>query len=175
MVREQEEALSDIFGKVRFVYRKYLDFTRTDSDGLREIVRRLTNAAFRFNLFVITDYGGRSGRERILGHTEQAIAAAFQTFGGVDPHPHPFQKAAVILRGINQGHPFSDANKRTGFLTAWYYPEKVGYPKPESIPVDEVAEFCRKISANELGDINEIATQLASFWKETTTFPSIEE
>ncbi|MBI4491217.1 MAG: Fic family protein [Chloroflexi bacterium] len=34
--------------------------------------------------------------------------------------PDPFEKAAMLLRGITQGHPFYNGNKRTGFLPAAY-------------------------------------------------------
>src|SRR5215212_7309335 len=54
------------------------------------------------------------GAVRDRGLVEQAVAAAFQTYVGVDPHPGPFDKAAMPLRGITQGHRFNDGNKRTG-------------------------------------------------------------
>jgi death-on-curing protein len=58
---------------------------------------------------------------RAPGLVEQVVAGAFHTFGGDDPHPGPFDKAAMLLRGITQGHPFTDGNKRTGILVASYY------------------------------------------------------
>jgi prophage maintenance system killer protein len=36
----------------------------------------------------------------------------------------------MLLRGITQGHPFNDGNKRTGFLLATYYLNLVGIRPP---------------------------------------------
>jgi death-on-curing protein len=87
----------------------------------------------------LTEYGGRVGAERQPGLVEQVVAAAFQTFAGQDPHPTPFEKAAMLVRGITQGHPFQDANKRTGFLVASYYLAQMGY---------ELIAPCRKPSSS---------------------------
>ncbi|CAN5831438.1 hypothetical protein BH23CHL2_BH23CHL2_10860 [soil metagenome] len=81
-------------------------------------MRLLTAAATYFNILVVADFGGRRGPARDARLVEQVVGAAFQTFEGVDPHPGPFDKAAMLLRGITQGHPFNDGNKRTGFLLA---------------------------------------------------------
>lgn len=55
---------------------------------------------------------------RSRGLVEQVVGAAFQTFERIDPHADPFERAAMRLRGVTQGHPFGDGNKRTGFLLA---------------------------------------------------------
>ncbi len=128
-------------------------------------MRLLTAAASYFNILAVTDFGGRSGAVRGEGLVEQAVGAAFQTFAGTDPHPGPFEKAAMLLRGITQGHPFSDGNKRTGFLLAAYYLSQVGHPWPPRLPEDEVIEFCLRVSAGEIRDVNEIAAGLRTFWE----------
>ena len=117
----------------------------------------------------MTESGGRVGPEREPGLVEQVVAAAFQSFGGVDPHPQPFDKAAMLLRGIIQGHPFHDANKRTGFLTAYYYLRQMGYELIEPFPEDEVVAFCTRISAGQLRDVEEIARALPHWWKPAAT------
>ncbi len=61
-------------------------------------------------MLAVGDYGGRIGPVRADGLVEQVVAAAFQTFEGTDPHPGVFEKAAMLLRGITQGHPFNDGN-----------------------------------------------------------------
>lgn len=70
----------------------------------------------------------------------------------------------MLLRGIIQGHPFYDGNKRTGFLVAAYFLELVGYPPPEPLPVDDVVQLCLAISAGAIRDIAVIAHQLQRLW-----------
>jgi prophage maintenance system killer protein len=117
----------------------------------------------------LTEFGGRVAPEREPGLVEQVVAAAFQSFGGVDPHPQPFDKAAMLLRGIIQGHPFHDANKRTSFLTAYYYLRQMGYELIEPFSEDEVVAFCTRISAGQLRDVEEIARALPHWWKPAAT------
>lgn len=104
-----------------FFYTEDLDFAETDSESVDAIVRRLTDAAFIFNLLAITEFGGRSGRERELGLVSLKIAAAFHSWDGEDLYSDPFDKAAALLDGIVHGHPFEDGNKRTGFLITYFY------------------------------------------------------
>lgn len=95
---------------------------------------------------------------------EQVVASAFQTFGSYDPHPDPFDKAAMLLRGITQGHPFTDGNKRTGFLMAVYYLKVMGYPIPYHAYNDHVVDFCVRVSAGDIRDAQEIAGELQRLW-----------
>src|SRR5262245_29981484 len=125
--------LAGLLDRLVFVLREPLDPWRTDPESIRALVRVLTAAAVYFNALVVADFGGRPGPARGEGLVEQVLAAAFQGFGGVDPHPSPFEKAAMLLRGITQGHPFNDGNKRTGFLLAAYYLELVGIEFPERL------------------------------------------
>jgi prophage maintenance system killer protein len=92
------------------------------------------------------------------------VGAAFQTFGGTDPHPAPFNKGAMPLRGITQGHPFADGNKRTGFLLAAHYLDLVGYPYPPRLPIGATVALCLRVSAGEVRDIDRIAHGLARRW-----------
>ena len=75
----------------------------------------------------------------------------------------------MLLRGIIQGHPFHDANKRTGFLTAYYYLRQMGYELIEPFPEEEVGAFCTRISAGQLRDVEEIARALPTWWKPAAT------
>lgn len=95
---------------------------------------------------------------------EHVIGAAFQTYEGEDPHPDRFDKAAMLLRGITQGHPFNDGNKRTGFLVAAYYLQQVGFPVPSALPEDETVDLCLCISAGEIRDVGMIAVRLRGLW-----------
>ncbi|HZS91382.1 MAG TPA: Fic family protein [Chloroflexota bacterium] len=161
---EAPPELSDLLDQIAFFLAQPLDFTSTDPETTETKVRILTAAAFYFNMLSVREFGGRLGAPRDHGLVEQVVAAAFQTFGGVDPHPGPFDKAAMLLRGITQGHPFNDGNKRTGFLVAAYFLELMGYPSPDTLPVDAVVAFCLAVSAGDLRDVEAIAEKLWQFW-----------
>jgi len=105
------------------------------------------------------------GGERQPGLVEQVVAAAFQTFAGVDPHPDPFAKAAMLVRGITQGHPFQDGNKRTGFLVASYYLAQMGYELIEPSPESAIVDLAIAVSSGRLRDVAQIATALRPFYR----------
>ena len=71
----------------------------------------------------------------------------------------------MLLRGITQGHPFTDGNKRTGFLVAIYYLDRVGFMLQPSLSRAEVVSFCRRVSAGEVRDLHTIAAALRA-WTE---------
>lgn len=152
---------AELLGQLRFVLNEPVDFTRTGSESTPGKVRLLAAAATCFNILTVSEHGGRLGPIREPGLVEQVIAAAFQTFADIEPHPTAFDKAAMLLRGITQGHPFQDGNKRTGFLTANYYLARVGYELRRDLDKSEVITFCRRISAGEIRDIDEMARTLA--------------
>lgn len=161
-----QSSLRDLLRRLEIVLSEPVDFTQTDTATTLAKVRLLAAAATYFNILAVTDFGGRSGAVRAEGLVEHAIGAAFQTFEGIDPHPGPFEKAAMLLRGITQGHPFNDGNKRTGFLVASYYLRLVGYPWPAQLPEDAVITFCLRVSAGDVRDIGEIAEQLQYLWRQ---------
>jgi death on curing protein len=66
---------------------------------------------------VLRVYGGASGI-RDTGLLDSALNRPFQTFGGEELYPSPYEKATAILESIILNHPFIDGNKRTGFLLA---------------------------------------------------------
>lgn len=169
MRREEPPEFADLLDQIQFYLAQPLDFTKTDSDTILVKVRILTAAAYYFNILALREFGGRAGTARDHGLVEQVVAAAFQTFGGVDPHPGPFDKAAMLLRGITQGHPFNDGNKRTGFLVAVYFLELMGYPLSEPLPVEDVVQLCLAVSAGEIRDVQLIAQRLREFWSEMDT------
>jgi prophage maintenance system killer protein len=119
MTERDDPALTSLLARLRLQLAEPVDFTRTDPQTTVAKVR-LLSAAVYFNVLAVTEFGGRPGPVRQEGLVEQVVAAAFQTFQGADPHPSPFNKAAMLQRGITQGHPFTDGNKRTGFLVAIY-------------------------------------------------------
>ncbi len=74
--------------------------------------------------FVLADmfYGIGSGVGGIgpksLDLLISAISRQHVSFGGIDKWSRPEELAATLLYGIVLNHPFHDANKRTGFLSA---------------------------------------------------------
>lgn len=165
MTEGHDPSLSELLEQLQFTLLEPVDFTKTDSETTRAKVRLLTAAATYFNVLALTEFGGRVAPAREAGLVEQVVAAAFQTYEGHDPHPEPFAKAAMLLRGITQGHPFNDANKRTGLLTAAYYLALLGIPLPE--PYDTAAAFalCLRVSAGELREVETIAAELRRLWQ----------
>lgn len=155
---------ASLLTRLRFLLQDPIDFGRTDTEATLAQVRLLTAAAGYFNVLVVADFGGRPGPSRGEGLVEQAVGAAFQTYAGEDPHPGPFEKAAMLLRGITQGHPFNDGNKRTGFIVAAYYLELVGYPAPAQLSPNDVVDLCMRVSAGDLRDVIVIAQELARLW-----------
>jgi death-on-curing protein len=165
MASDDAPGLRDVLDRLEIVLSEPVDFAEQDPANTRAKVRLLTAAAAYFNVLAVSDFGGRSGAIRGEGILEQVVGAAFQSFEGVDPHPGQFEKAAMLLRGITQGHPFADGNKRTGFLLAAYYLSQVGHKWPAQLPEQDVIALCMRVSAGDLRDVDEIATELYRIWR----------
>jgi death on curing protein len=165
MTEHDDPALVSLLARLRWQLTEPVDFSRADPESTVAQVRLLSAAAAYFNVLAVTEFGGRSGPVRQEGLVEQVVAAAFQTFQGTDPHPTPFDKAAMLLRGITQGHPFADGNKRTGFLVATYYLDRVGFVLRPNLAPDQVISFCRRVSAGEVRDLKIIVVALEA-WTE---------
>ena len=161
---EYEPSSSGFLARLQFSLESPVDLRSTDTPSTLEKVRLLTAAAVYFNILAITDFGGRIDPEREHGLVEQVIGAAFQTFGEEDPHPGPFDKAAMILRGITQGHPFNDGNKRTSFWTAAYYLSRMDIAMPEQLPVDAAEQLSLQVSSGQKRDVAVIAQELKRLW-----------
>lgn len=65
---------------------------------------------------LINEIGGSPGL-RDEGLLESALAAPFQSFGGIDVYPSLQQRAARLAYGLVNNHPFVDGNKRIGAHT----------------------------------------------------------
>lgn len=167
MTEESPPPFPNLLQRIEVILSEPLDFHDTDPRATERKVRLLSAVALYLNIVVLTDFGGRLGPERQEGLVDQIVGAAFQTFGDIDPHPEPFDKAAMLLRGITQGHPFSDGNKRAGILLASYYLERTGYPLPDPFPDQEIEELGVRISAGQIRDIGEITQQLRRLWGAT--------
>ncbi len=164
MTDADDPSLPEPLRRFRLTPAERPEFLRTDTESTLGKVRLLTAAAVYFNATAVADYGGRLGPTRGMELVEQVIGAAFQTYGGEDPRPEAFAKAAMLLRGITAGHPFEDGNKRTGFLVATYFLEAMGHVVPPELPVGEAVALSRRVSAGELRDVARIAATLEQLW-----------
>ena len=164
MPEDASPTLTELLQRLTVILAQPIDFTAADTDSTLAKVRLLTAAATYFNVLSVSHFGGRFGPVREEGLVEQVVGAAFQTFGAIDPHPDPFDKAAMLLRGITQGHPFNDGNKRTGFLVAAYYLRRMGLPAPSWLSEDAVVDLCLRVSSGALRDVAIIANELHRLW-----------
>jgi death-on-curing protein len=137
---------------------------QVDPEARPLFVDLLVSAAYWLNATAVGLFGRRLGPARDRRLVEQVVAALFQSFAGTDPYPTPFDKAAALLRGITQGHPFNDGNKRTGFLVAAYLLEIVGHSIPPEFDTAAAEELCVRVSAGNTRDVNEIARELRRLW-----------
>jgi death-on-curing protein len=73
--------------------------------------------ALEIHAILIERFGGSSGvRDKEL--LNSALNRPYQTFDGNELYPTPIDKAAAILESIVKNHPFTDGNKRTGYILA---------------------------------------------------------
>lgn len=66
---------------------------------------------------LLAETGGAPG-VRDLGLLESAIARPQATFDGQDLYPSLYAKAAALMVGLVNNHPFIDGNKRVGVTAA---------------------------------------------------------
>ena len=170
MTERPDSLLARLLAQLQVRLSEPINFTSANPKETAGKVRLLSAAAIYFNVLAISEYGGRLDPVRQEGLVEQGIAAAFQTYRGEDPHPSPFDKAAMLMRGITQGHPFTDANKRTGFLVAIFYLDRMGFVLRSDVPPAEVVSFSRRVSSGEIRDLRTIASALQA-WTEPRNEP----
>ena len=73
--------------------------------------------ALEIHVILIERFGGSDGvRDREL--LDSALTRAYQAFDGKELYPTPIDKAAAMLESIVKNHPFTDGNKRTGYVLA---------------------------------------------------------
>lgn len=71
--------------------------------------------ALQIHSTVIVQHGGSTG-VREMNLLESALNRPFQTFDGSELYPTAIEKAAAIVESVVKNHPFSDGNKRTGYV-----------------------------------------------------------
>ncbi|MDW3209050.1 MAG: type II toxin-antitoxin system death-on-curing family toxin [Reichenbachiella sp.] len=73
--------------------------------------------ALEIHAILIERFGGANGiRDPKL--LDSALNRPFQTFDSKELYPTPIDKASAILESIVKNHPFTDGNKRTGYVLA---------------------------------------------------------
>jgi death-on-curing protein len=112
---------------------------------------------------IINETGGGNGL-RDLGRLESAIATQTQHVFGEELYPAAHEKAAAIIRGVIADHPFSDGNKRTGFLSGLTFLKMNGFTF--TAQPGEIEDFAVRIATEHL-DIPEIAQWLGEHAKDT--------
>lgn len=71
--------------------------------------------ALQIHAIVIVEHGGSTG-VREMNLLESALNRPYQTFDGSELYPTAVEKAAAIIESVVKNHPFSDGNKRTGYV-----------------------------------------------------------
>jgi death-on-curing protein len=65
---------------------------------------------------IALSYGGGAQGMRYEETLHYAVERPFLVLYDQEQYPGPFLKAAVLMEAIIQRHPFTDGNKRTGYL-----------------------------------------------------------
>ncbi len=95
---------------------------------------------------VLKRYGGAPGI-RDINLLDSALNRPFQTFGGDELYPGPFEKSAAIFESIILNHPLVEGNKRTGFLLSATL--LLEYNIVLTASEDSLYDFITKISTGE--------------------------
>ena len=156
--------LAIVLGRIASILQQPIDFSGADTEMARPKARLLAAAATYFNIVAAIDHGGRGGPVRGEKLVEQVVGV-FQHFYGLDPHPEPFEKAAMLLRGIARDRPFKAGNDRTAFLVASYYLMLAGYALPTPLPVEQLVDLCQRVSRGQLRELGAIAAELRRVWQ----------
>ena len=65
---------------------------------------------------IVLRYGGGAPGYNYPDLLPYAVDKPFLVLFGKEQYPGAYLKAAVMMETINRGHPFTDGNKRTGYL-----------------------------------------------------------
>jgi len=119
--------------------------TTSDSPDTARIIANLLVRVYELHERMIATTGGIEGlRDATALHA--AVARPFATFAGQDLYPDDFDKAAALFHSLVKSHPFMDATKRTAFAATLYFLDIYGYPRPHTLPEDEVIRFCLAVA-----------------------------
>ncbi|MDO8487847.1 MAG: type II toxin-antitoxin system death-on-curing family toxin [bacterium] len=100
---------------------------------------------------------GTKASVRDFGLLHSAVERPKATYSGQDLYPNTFLKAAALMQSLCLNHPFTDANKRTAWLSTKRFLKINGYHlKPQKL---DAADFMVYVD-NSQPDIKEIAKWL---------------
>jgi death-on-curing protein len=123
-------------------------------------VHYLTTAQVLFvHARLIAETGGAAG-VRDLGLLESAIARPQATFDGRDLYPGLYSKAAALMAGVVNNHPFVDGNKRVGITAAALFLVRNGLRL--NADNDEVERFALQVAQGRLA-VEEMAGWFAEW------------
>jgi len=80
-----------------------------------------------------------------------AVYRQFVTLGQREKWPHSLDKCASLLFGINKGHAFHDANKRTSLLVTLLYLQKRCVNRTPTVSDKVFEDFLVQLADNKLG------------------------
>lgn len=112
----------------------------------------------------ITDVSGGPHGLRNHGRIEAAVATQEQAVFGKEVYGSVFEKAAALIRGIIQDHPFIDGNKRTGIMSGLLFLE-LNNVDVSKISDKELEDFAVKVATESL-PVKEISRWLRERAKE---------
>ncbi|MEM9887887.1 MAG: type II toxin-antitoxin system death-on-curing family toxin [Bacteroidota bacterium] len=92
-------------------------------------------------------FGGSEG-VRDMNLLDSAIKRPFATFDGQELYPKATDKAAAIIESIVKNHPFSDGNKRTGYILMRFILLKAGIDVEAT--EDEKYDFVIRIAESKM-------------------------
>jgi death on curing protein len=98
---------------------------------------------------------------RDIGLVESAVARPQAIFLGEDAYPTLAEKAAALLHSLVCNHPFTDANHRTVWRSAWSFLDLNGQPLAKDYDVDAALAFM--LSVTNAMAVSEIAATLMQF------------
>ncbi|MBB3871828.1 type II toxin-antitoxin system death-on-curing family toxin [Brevundimonas mediterranea] len=103
---------------------------------------------------------------------ESAVGRPFQTVGGKDSYPSPFDKAAALFHSLVNNHAFHNGNKRIALTASQVLLDQIGQWLEKSTD-NEMYEFTRQAAAHEICEkrVDEVAT--ISQWLETNSRKAI--
>jgi death-on-curing family protein len=93
-------------------------YVSDDTIGMKDVLRAHFLVA---DYFYTEGYGIAALGPRDPHLLHSAVYRQFVSYGGLDKWTNPFQRCATVVFGLVKGHPFHDANKRTGLLVLLYF------------------------------------------------------
>lgn len=122
---------------------------KIESEERADEVANLLVRVYEIHEVIIAETGGLIGlRDGLMLHS--AVARPFATFADQELYQTDFEKAAALFHSLIKSHPFMDGTKRTAFASALFFLECCGYSIPETLPINDVVDFCVSVAEENL-------------------------